>query len=96
MKQLAYFGLCLLGLSALAVADHEEAYQLRREGQILSLESILQRQQETRPGQVLEVELEPKHGVMVYELEVLDERGTVWELRFDARSGELLEREVED
>jgi uncharacterized membrane protein YkoI len=96
MKRLAYGGLCLLVFSALVYADHNEAYRLLRAGEILSLESILQQQKKTRPGQVLEVELDEKHGVMVYELEVLDERGTVWELLFDARSGELLEREVED
>ena len=45
---------------------------------------------------MLEVELEDEHGRILYELEVLTSGGTVRELQFDARSGELLEDEEED
>ena len=96
MKRMLCGGLCLLITSSAVVADHDEAYALRREGQILPLETILQNQQQIQPGRVLEVELEREHGAMVYELEVLDERGTVWQLQLDATSGELIEREIED
>jgi uncharacterized membrane protein YkoI len=45
---------------------------------------------------VLETELEEKGGELVYEVEILDDNGEVWEMKFDARSGALLEEEQED
>jgi uncharacterized membrane protein YkoI len=88
----------LLCLSAAVSGDdsHIEARQLAREGKILSLEQILQRTRRARAWQILEVELEPEHGRMIYEIEMLDERGTVWELKVDAVSGDILEQDLED
>jgi uncharacterized membrane protein YkoI len=45
---------------------------------------------------VLETELEESGGGMVYEVEILDANGEVWEMKFDARSGALLGEEQED
>ena len=45
---------------------------------------------------MLEVELEERHGGVYYEVEILDANGEVWEMYFDARSGELLGEEQED
>ena len=45
---------------------------------------------------MLETELEQKRGGYIYEVEMLDDNGEVWELKFDAASGELLEQELED
>lgn len=86
----------LLALGTGASADHEEAFELAREGKIQPLSTLLEQQQRLRPGRVLEVELERDDERMIYEIEVLDARGTVWELRFDAASGELLRQEAED
>ena len=44
------------------------------------------------PGKVIDVELDDDE----YEIEVLRGDGTVVELEYDARSGRLIEREVED
>ena len=49
-----------------------------------------------KPGQILETELDEDDGRYVYELEILDERGQVWELELDASTAELLELESED
>jgi uncharacterized membrane protein YkoI len=73
-----------------------EARQLAREGKILPLEQILHRLDKIQPGQILEVELERERDGVIYEIELLDAEGMVWELKVDAVSGHILEREQED
>mgnify|MGYP001827751128 CR=1 FL=1 len=87
--------LLLWSLATGPSADHEAAYELAREGRILPLEQILERQRRDRPGRILEVELEREDGRLVYELELLDADGQVWELYYDAVSGQLLQTERE-
>ncbi len=48
------------------------------------------------PGRVLETELQHRGARRVYEIEILDDRGVVWELVYDAGTGELLRSEQED
>ena len=108
MKRLAIAPFILLGLFVVSVAattvttdvvaddDHEQARQLKESGQILSLEKILKSAQSVHSGRVIEVELDNEKGRYVYEVELLDEGGEVWELYFDAASGELIKRERED
>jgi uncharacterized membrane protein YkoI len=86
----------LLVLATAVVADHETAFELASEGKIQPLGRLLERQQRLHPGRVLEVELERSADRLIYELEILDAQGTVWELRFDAASGELIGEERED
>ena len=88
--------LCWLGATVLADDSHLEARDLAREGKILPLQQILQRLEKVQPGQILEVELEREHGLLIYEIELLDDQGRVWEFELDAASGEILEREEED
>jgi uncharacterized membrane protein YkoI len=100
MMKRYYFliGAILVWLSGGLAADESqlEARQLAEEGKILSLQEILQHIDQNQPGQILEVELERERGRVIYEIELLDPQGTVWELKVDAASGELLERELED
>ncbi len=42
------------------------------------------------------MELEHKQGRLVYELELLDEQGRVWEFYFDAASGEMIKKKIEN
>ncbi len=70
--------------------DHELARRLVESGAILPLERILERHPQVREGRLLEVELERKHGRMVYEIEVVHPSGDVEKFYFDAGSGELL------
>jgi len=89
----------LLGLTpvlAPADDDHERARQLKELGQILPLQQILKSAQAEHPGRVIEVELDDDDGRYVYEIELLDEHGEVWELYFDATNGKLIKRERED
>jgi uncharacterized membrane protein YkoI len=76
--------------------EHDHARRLRRKGAIVSLETVADAVQRVRPGELLEVELERERGRYVYEVEILDADGHVWELRFDARDGSLLKEEAED
>lgn len=76
--------------------DHNRARELRKSGEILPLETILAQVHANNMGRVLEVELKNKHGRYVYELEIVDTQGMVWELVFDAHNGQQLKRERED
>lgn len=88
--------LLLLANAAFADSDHELAEQLREAGEILPLETILQKLHTSHPGKVLEVELENKHDRLIYEIEILDEEGKVWEIKVNAKTGELLQQKKDD
>ncbi len=76
--------------------DQDEALRLRMEGEILPLEAILEKAKTVRVGKVLEAELEKKDGGYIYELEIIAEDGSVWELKYDAKTAILLSQEEED
>ena len=65
-------------------------------GDTLSLEQILQNARQQHAGRVLEAELEENSGGLYYKVEILDDNSEVWEMNFDARTGELLGEEQED
>ncbi|KFE56259.1 PepSY domain-containing protein [Pseudomonas syringae] len=74
--------------------DQDEALRLRQQGTILALEQLVDKALGRHPGaKLLEAELEEKHGVFVYEFELLTTEGSVRELKFDARDGRLLKDE---
>lgn len=75
--------------------DHRAIKQLRDGGEILPLETLLRNYRRDHPGgRILETELERDNGGYVYEIKLLSPDGTVRELEYDARSGELLAVEV--
>ena len=80
----------------LAELKAEEVRQLRESGDIMPLENLLQDIRAEHPGRVIEIELDEEDNRHVYEIEMVSDDGSVWELHFDARTGELLERERED
>jgi uncharacterized membrane protein YkoI len=75
--------------------DHDDARALREQGAVVPLEQILRAANAHRPGRVVDVELERKNHRYVYEIELLDASGEVWELKFDARTGAMLQAEPE-
>ncbi len=85
-----------LGSAGLVAGDHDDAKRLKEAGDIQPLEQILAKAQTERPGRVIETELERKGERYVYEIEIVDNDGIVWELRFDAKSGELLKTKTEN
>ncbi len=80
----------------LADLDINNVMELKQSGEILPLESILERVRELQPGRVIEIELEDDDGRYIYEMEVVDDSGVVWDIDVDARTGKLLERERDD
>jgi uncharacterized membrane protein YkoI len=86
----------MIATLAMAEEGHNEARRLTESGAILPLEDIMQSIQQEQPGRILEVELERDDGLYLYEVEILDAQGVVWEFKLDAKSGEILKRELED
>jgi uncharacterized membrane protein YkoI len=72
------------------------AKRLSEAGVILPLEKIVAAARKAKPGEVLESELERKGKGYVYEIEILDARGQVWEVKLDARTGQLIKLESDD
>ena len=70
---------------AAADSDHYEARRLMESGTILPLETVLET-----------VQLEQRHDHYIYEIEMLDQTGRVWEMRIDAVTGQVLNSEQED
>ena len=76
--------------------EHERVRVLQQQGDILSLEQILDNARRHHQGRVLEADLKHKHDRYVYEVELVDDNGHVWEMKFDAMSGDLLKEDRED
>jgi len=79
--------------SARHAREHEEMRAALKRGEVLPLARILAIAQEKVPGDVIEVELENKHGALVYEIKMLTESGRVREIKIDARQGTVLKIE---
>ncbi len=86
----------LLTGAAQAKDDHLEARRLVENGTIMPLEKILEQVRLHRPGRILEVELEREEQKYIYEIDLLDDAGQVWELEVDAKNGDLLKSEQEE
>jgi uncharacterized membrane protein YkoI len=97
-----YVAMAALGLivavpsPAAADIDHEQAYQLLKEGRIRPLIEIIKEVSARFPGEVLEVELELEDGRYVYEVKILGPQGRVQEIEVDAKTGEVLKVEDDD
>lgn len=100
MKMMWLFLTLVAGtISPLAIAgkdvSNEHIRELVNQGRILSLETILQKYRQQVQGRLLDLEVESEHGRVVYELEFLRDDGYVIELKIDAATGEMLEKEIE-
>jgi len=87
------------GSGAVALAVDKKAAlaaRLAQNGDILPLEQILQHVQAVQPGKVIEAEFEHDRGRYIYEIEVLDNKGVVWKLKLDAKTGALIRAQQED
>lgn len=70
--------------------------KLVESGEILPVENIVTSAKAIKRGQVLEIELERKKSVYIYEVEILDNQDQVWELKFNAKTGKLIKLERDD
>jgi uncharacterized membrane protein YkoI len=82
--------------SVTAEEDHVVARKLQESGQILSFEKIAEHARAAKAGEILETELELKEGHYIYEVEILDSAGKVWELKLNAKTGALIKIEADD
>jgi uncharacterized membrane protein YkoI len=88
-----------LGIAPIASADDDDAAraaQLVKSGDIMPLEQILQKAQAVHAGKVIESDLDHEMGRYVYEVEVLDDQGVVWEIDLDAKTGEVIKSKRDD
>jgi uncharacterized membrane protein YkoI len=85
-----------LATPAFARLTHDEAKQLHESGAILPLERIIDAARALHAGRVVETELNGRAGRYIYEIEIVDEHGVVWEMRFDAATGGLIRQEEKD
>ena len=75
--------------------SHDDAREALRKGKVMPLTAILEIVAKRQPGTVIAVDLETKHGRLIYEIDVITEDGRRRELRLDARSGDILAVEDE-
>jgi len=57
--------------------DQDKALRLMTDGEILPLETILEKAKTIRVGKVLEAELEKKNGSYIYEIEIIADDGSI-------------------
>jgi len=94
---LAALLLALVPLAPALDVDQDEALRLRQSGEVLSFQAILRQADERYPGaRLLEAELDDDDGELIYDIELLTDDGVVRELEIDARTGRVLEDEVDD
>lgn len=84
---------CSVAGAATASRDHERARHASRRGEYVSLQVILADAEQRQPGRVLDVELDDDDE---YEIEILRADGVVVELEYDAKTGRLLDIDIED
>ena len=73
-------------------SDWEQAARLVEQGRIRPLDRVVQDALHRRPGRPLEVEFERRDGRWLYEVEILDATGRVWEFYYDAETGDLVKQ----
>ncbi len=73
-----------------------EAAALVKQGIIIPMKAVVAKAEKLKAGRLLEADLRKKKGLYVYEVEILDAAGIVWELKFNAANGELLKMEEEN
>lgn len=69
--------------------DHDDARRAVAAGEIRTLADILNVVKGKLPGDVVGVKLEREDGAWVYEFRAVDEKGRLFVIHVDARSGEV-------
>jgi uncharacterized membrane protein YkoI len=76
--------------------DHDRARAALESGRVVPLQRILDKVDEDFTGKMIQVELEEKGSHLFYEVKLLTDAGRLLELRYDARSMELLNAAAPD
>ncbi|WP_040475609.1 PepSY domain-containing protein [Paramagnetospirillum caucaseum] len=90
MKAILAALLLLVCLPARAGEDHDRIRRAVQAGEILPLARILEQVDRDYPGELIEAELESKHGRPVYEIKRLTRDGRLLKLYYDAADGSRL------
>lgn len=80
---------------AIADDDLELVRQLRNTESILPLSQILKEIEVSYPGTLLDVNLEYEDLELIYEIEILDSKHVVQEIKVDATTGKILTVETD-
>jgi hypothetical protein len=88
----ALLGALLVIMTGFARADTAPTLDPGELKDLLPLEEIIAKAKAEHDGQLIEAELKKRGGVDVYETEILDDDGKVWEMRFNAKTGELMQQ----
>ena len=99
-------GIIAIGLALVAVgmlgggievkADPREQNLQTNLKDLTPLEQLIIKAESLHAGRLIEAELKTIDGREIYEIEILDNSGKVWETYYDARSGELINHEEEE
>jgi len=89
------FGVGTMAAALGVRAGPEVAVDPSKVKDLLPLEQIIVKAKEVHDGQLIEAELKERHGIDVYETEILDDGGRVWEMHFNARTGKLMQQSEE-
>ena len=77
-------------------ARHDIAIKLESDGKVLSFEKIVEKAISLHQGRVIQAEILTKDKMYIYEVEILDEDGVLWDLKFNASDGSLIESSKEE
>jgi uncharacterized membrane protein YkoI len=86
-------GACLVAGAASADPFGDLFYPADSNG-VLLIDRILDQARASMAGMVTEIEHEHEHGKLIYEVEILTSDGRKVEIKYDARSGAELSREI--
>ena len=94
MKSIYYIGALIFALVSMsAISDDNDSRKVRKlvqENEIVSLESLMPAIRSHGDWKLLEIELEEEDNKLIYEVELLDKEGRVYEIQYDARTGQEL------
>lgn len=76
--------------------DQETARKALENKEILPLSTVLAGIEEKFTGDVVEIELERKRGIWVYEIEIIDTDGRVRDIDVDGRTGDVITIEFDE
>ena len=95
-KHILIFFLAIPAIGVAKDIDQDDARVLREQGRILPLEQVLEVALRLHPGRVIEVELEKARGLYVYEIEIADGNGRIWEVELNASDASVISQEQDD
>jgi uncharacterized membrane protein YkoI len=69
--------------------DHDAIWSAVKRGEMLPLSDLIGIVRSKLPGQITGVEVERAHGRWVYEFHIVDDRGHLFAVHVDPRSGDI-------